>query len=191
MTYYKTVPESEEKLQEYRNKAASQESRIASFFELNPDGEFTPWEVQSLVFVGKTPITSVRRSMSDLARLDPSDPDYIPLLIKTDHMKEAGIYGRRSHTWKLNKRYYETLRAMKEIMTPENAQEGQSEEIKKYPTPTTIEPPKSKNGLILEPLLFDVPATGYRCEVCNRILSDPKSIDRGMGPVCNHNCSMP
>jgi hypothetical protein len=180
MTYYKTVPESEEKLQEYRNKAASQESRIASFFELNPDAAWTPWEVQSLVFFGKTPITSVRRSMSDLTRAG--------ILTKTGQLKEAGYYGRRSYSWKLNKKYHSAMQVRDKILAPLDAQEGQSEEIKKYPVPTTIEPPKSKNGLILEPLLFDVPATGYRCEVCNRILSDPKSIDRGMGPVCTGRC---
>ncbi len=181
--HYNTTHESGDKLQEYRNKAASQESRIASFFELNPGEAWTPWEIQSLVFKTKTPITSVRRSMSDLTK--------VGILTKTEHLKEAGNYGRRSYAWMLNENYYESLRQMEGILAPVEAPGNDPEEERKYPYPTATDPVKSENGLNTQGTLFDVPKVGHRCEICNRILSHPKSIDRGIGPVCNHNCSMP
>lgn len=179
MSYHDTA-KAGANLQEYRNKAASQESRIASFFELNPGEVFTPWEVQSLVFKTKTPITSVRRSMSDLTK--------VGILTKTEHMKEAGNYGRRSYAWMLNENYYESLRQMEGILAPQEAPGNDPKEKRKYPYPTATDSVKSENGLNTQGTLFDVPKVGHRCEICNRILSHPKSIDRGRGRVCNGKC---
>jgi len=178
--HHNTTNETGEKLQEYRNKAASQESWIASFFELNPGEVFTPWEIQSLVFTRKVPITSVRRSMSDLTK--------VGILTKTEHLKEAGNYGRRSYAWMLNENYYGTLQEMDSIMAPQESPGGLIGEKRKYPIPTATDPVKSENGLNTQGTLFDVPKVGHRCNICNRILSHPKSIDRGIGPVCSGKC---
>ena len=167
--HHNTTHESGTKLQEYQNQAASQESKIASFFQLNPGEYWTPWEIQSLVFKTKTPITSVRRSMSDLTK--------VGILTKTEHLKEAGNYGRRSYAWMLNEKYYETLQAMEEIMAPVEAPGSDSKDITRNPVPTITDPPRSDNGLNSQGTLFDVPIVGHRCEICNRILSNPKSID--------------
>ena len=43
-----------------------QSDKIMIYFNNNPGKEFTPFEVLNVVFNGRTPITSVRRSMSDL-----------------------------------------------------------------------------------------------------------------------------
>lgn len=177
---YHDTAKAGEKLHEYRNKAASQESRIASFFELNPGEIFSPWEIQSLVFKTKTPITSVRRSMSDLTK--------VGILTKTEHLKEAGNYGRRSYAWMLNENYYESLRQMEGVLAPQETPGNDSEEKRKYPYPTATDPIKSEIGLNTQGVLFDVPKVGHRCEICNRILSHPKSIDRGIGPVCSGKC---
>ncbi|KKL81902.1 hypothetical protein LCGC14_1990080, partial [marine sediment metagenome] len=169
-----------DKLQEYQNQAASQESKISSFFQLNPGEIFSPWEVQSLVFKTKTPITSVRRSMSDLTK--------VGILTKTEHLKEAGNYGRRSYAWMLNEKYYETLQAMDAIMAPVEAPVGDLKDNYSLRGIITTYAPRSDNGLNSQGTLFDVPIVGHRCNICNRILSNPKSIDRGIGPVCNGKC---
>lgn len=94
MTYYNTTQETGQDLREFQQKAQTQDSTIATFFELNPGQMFTPWEIQSLAFTPPAPpITSVRRSMNTLTRAG--------LIEKTRHLKEVGEYGRRSFAWRL------------------------------------------------------------------------------------------
>ena len=110
--HYNTTNEKGETLEGYQKQTASQNNRIACFFEANPGEIYTPWEVQSLVFYATTtPITSIRRSMSDLTKAG--------ILTKTEHRKEAGHYDRRSYAWTINERYRETLGIMQEIFDPE------------------------------------------------------------------------
>lgn len=178
MSFHNTTDEKGEQLNKYENQAASQETKIASFFELNPGEIFTPWEVQSLVFYKtKTPITSVRRSLSDLTRAG--------VLTKTEHMKEAGNYGRRSFSWQLNETYYKSLQAMQEILAPVEPPEEAAEDIRPEITTTPTDPVGAKNEPKTQGLLFQVPTIGQTtCMKCGKPLSDPKSVARGMGPVC-------
>lgn len=99
--HYDTTKASRKELEQYNKQTATQDNRISCFFESNPGEAFTPWEVMTIVFSPPMPpITSVRRSMSDLTKAG--------ILTKTTHKKEVGYYGRRSYAWTLNEKYRET-----------------------------------------------------------------------------------
>ena len=74
-------------------KAVKQEDIVIDFFRRYPDKEFTPWEVlESCPHMKHTPITSVRRAMTNLTKDG--------LLVKTQN-KRVGTYGAKSYTWRL------------------------------------------------------------------------------------------
>lgn len=73
-------------------KAVTQEDVILSFFKAYPDCDFTPPEVLKACFNDNTPITSVRRSMTNLTN--------IRHLEKTD-IQRIGLYGTPNYTWRL------------------------------------------------------------------------------------------
>ena len=73
------------------NNAISQQKLILKFFQEN-GGVRSPDEINLLV-LPNSPITSIRRAMTNLTQAK--------LLIKTDHMV-LGQYGKPVHTWKLN-----------------------------------------------------------------------------------------
>ena len=88
--HYDTTKANPEELEQYNKQTATQDNRVVCFFESNPGAEFTPWEVLYIVFpYPGPPITSVRRSMSDLTKAG--------ILTKTEHKKMAGGYNRRSY----------------------------------------------------------------------------------------------
>jgi len=74
------------------SKCLTQEELILKFFKTAKDGEYTPFEIDRIVFNHTIPITSVRRSMTNLTKRE--------LLIKTEN-KKPGIYGMVNYTWKL------------------------------------------------------------------------------------------
>ena len=111
-TFHNTTNETGEKLQSYEAKAYSQDQQVADFFTCHPGELYTPWEIQNLVFKHpRPPITSVRRSMSNLTRDG--------ILTKTTEKKMVGVYDRASYCWTINQRYYETLMAMDIVFAPE------------------------------------------------------------------------
>ena len=89
--FYNTTNETNPDLTEYRNKALNQDERVLELFRARIQASYTPSEVLSAAF-DRTPITSVRRSMSNL-----TDEGR---LVKTDGKRE-GIYGRLEHVWVL------------------------------------------------------------------------------------------
>jgi len=72
--------------------AESQNRAILRFFGFSRDGHFTPDQIWAIRFGKKIPITSVRRSISDLTRAG--------YLEKTKHLV-MGIYGRPVHLWRV------------------------------------------------------------------------------------------
>lgn len=74
-----------------RERIRGQNRRILKFFENNSSGRFTPFEVSNIGDI-PGPITSIRRSISDLTKAG--------YLVKTNHMKE-GDWGVNNHTWQL------------------------------------------------------------------------------------------
>ena len=74
------------------DNAKKQNDKIMILFKNSPGQEYTPFEVMNIVFKGKTPITSIRRAMSNLTR------DF--KLLKTDTQRK-GMYGKLNYCWKL------------------------------------------------------------------------------------------
>jgi hypothetical protein len=203
MTYFNTNRQTGDRLKQYQTQAATQDNKIANFFTLYAGEAFTAWEVQSLAFtIGKDrpPITSVRRSMTTLTKAG--------ILTKTDILKEAGQYGRRSYAWILNEKYRETLNAMEEILGDESLEDPDKQEKlpRDHPdlqnkdmigalvnlldqTFESSKSPLSSSQLYINGMEPPEPADELlRCGRCGRPLSNPKSIAQGLGPVCMGRC---
>ena len=94
--FYNTIdlPESELKVRQL--KAGSQNAKILRWFREFPNESFTPFDILKYCFDGrgywKSPITSIRRGISDLTKLG--------YLEKTKE-KRAGEYGELNYCWKL------------------------------------------------------------------------------------------
>lgn len=91
--YYNTTDLVGDELRERIANAASQEKKVKAFFEGHPEKQFTPFEVRDAIFSGGTPITSVRRAITNL-----TDEE---VLKKTDNQRE-GLFGEPNHLWTLN-----------------------------------------------------------------------------------------
>lgn len=92
--YYNTTNLVSMKLKEAILNAETQNEKIKVFFQSKPNELFTPCEVLKCVFDNKIPITSVRRSMTNLTNSH--------VLEKTNAQK-IGIYGKVNYCWKLKK----------------------------------------------------------------------------------------
>jgi DNA replication protein DnaD len=92
--YYNTNNESGQTLKESKKKTETQEDKILEFFQEFPFLDLNPFDIQHRVFNDSTPITSVRRALTDLSNKGK--------LIKTNRVVN-GIYGKNNHTWKLAK----------------------------------------------------------------------------------------
>jgi len=75
-----------------RIKADAQSRLILAFFRMHEGELFTPFEVLKALSYDPMQITSVRRSITDLAQAG--------LLLKTDVMK-PGALGASNHCWRL------------------------------------------------------------------------------------------
>jgi predicted transcriptional regulator len=90
MAYYNTTRETGDQLKVSWKKTENQDDQIMEYFRVH--GEATPSEVWvNLMKTNDTPITSVRRSITNLTSSN--------LLIKTDK-KRDGIYGRPEYVWR-------------------------------------------------------------------------------------------
>jgi len=93
MGYYNTLGETGEVLKSSTQKAETQTDRILKFFEDNPVASYSPSLVHFNVG-GKSPLTSTRRSMSDLTKEGK--------LEKTEY-KSKGAYGKYECCLRLNR----------------------------------------------------------------------------------------
>lgn len=93
MAYYNTTQEEGQQLIQFEENAEVQEKLVLEFFKKHPAYAFTPYECMDFLRLPDVPITSIRRSITDLTGKD--------LLIKTGK-KKIGKYGRPNFTWKLN-----------------------------------------------------------------------------------------
>lgn len=93
MSFHNTNNESGIELGESIVKAIRQEELILEYFKLHPQDKFTPFEIQSALGLMATPITSIRRAITNLTADDK--------LIKTDKQK-VGDYGKKNFCWRLN-----------------------------------------------------------------------------------------
>jgi hypothetical protein len=92
--YFNTTAVKDQELKLFKGKANDQTGKILEYFK-KVNKEMTPSEVWTNLFdVDNTPITSIRRSMSNLSKGITSP------LIKTTKQK-TGLYGRPEYIWKL------------------------------------------------------------------------------------------
>jgi len=89
--YYNTNSLEFEELAKRDCLALTQEEKILELFQKTKD-DFTPFEVHKLIFTNKTPITSIRRAMTNLTHDNK--------LIKTD-IQRRGDFGNLCYAWRL------------------------------------------------------------------------------------------
>jgi hypothetical protein len=68
MNYYNTTNESGEQLEVFKKKAQTQSDKILEFFKDQPAVEYGASSIHLALFGHDTPITSVRRSITDLVK---------------------------------------------------------------------------------------------------------------------------
>ena len=90
MTYFNTTHATDETLRRYEEKADSQSQIIFDYLRKNKEFGFTPEELGA-IFPAGTPITSIRRALTNLTNQG--------LIIKTV-TKRKSKYGRFAHCWK-------------------------------------------------------------------------------------------
>lgn len=87
--YHNTTNETE-RLAEYDTKAKTQDEIVYELFKIHK--ELTPSQAYKLFRSDLTPLTSIRRSISNLTKED---------RLERTEMKKDGIYGRKEYVWKL------------------------------------------------------------------------------------------
>lgn len=91
-TYHNTNHETGTTIAASHLNAHQQQAIVLAFFERNPGGTFAPHEVHAAVADSGTPLTSIRRAITNLTTCG--------RLEKTREMR-AGTFGKQVHTWKL------------------------------------------------------------------------------------------
>ena len=94
-SYFNTTGAQGALLKAHERQAKSQEELILEYFKTRPGMEYSPSQVRKYLNLTGAPLTSIRRAMSNLTEQR--------TLRKTDRQVK-GPYGRREHTWTLNRR---------------------------------------------------------------------------------------
>lgn len=92
-SFYNTIEASGQQLIDFEQKAQTQEELILSCFKQYNKTDVTPDEVQDLLRLFNTPITSIRRAITNLTKQGK--------LIKTTNQRK-GRYGKMTYAWKIN-----------------------------------------------------------------------------------------
>ena len=92
--YYQTTPLSADQKTEYKSKASTQSQIIFDFMDKQRGVAYTASELLKLLFPSNVPITSVRRSLSNL---------YSSQSITKNEDTRMGLYGRPERTWQVDK----------------------------------------------------------------------------------------
>lgn len=91
-SYHNTLPIVDEKeLDKREEKAKGQDKQILEFFESHKHESFTPAQIH-LLFAQKWPLTSVRRSLTNLSKAG-------KLLVTGE--KRPGYFGEPNNCWRL------------------------------------------------------------------------------------------
>ena len=90
MAYYNTTRQKGEQLKVSWKKTKSQDDKVMEYFHAH--GKGTPSEVWIYFRDSNVPITSIRRSITNLTNSN--------LLSKTNNKKE-GVYGRPEYVWEI------------------------------------------------------------------------------------------
>ena len=92
--YYNTTNLAGVELMQEHQNSKTQDGRIILFFQSNQSKLFTPFDVLDRVFNNAIPITSVRRSITNLEKKGS--------LLKCFEQR-VGIYGKKNYCWTFNK----------------------------------------------------------------------------------------
>ena len=99
MNYYNTTKEKGKDLEQYQAKAKTQDQKILDIFKRHK-AEYSASQIWGMLS-RECPITSVRRSLSNLSKeFDALGYQVDNLLIKTEN-KIKGIYSRNEYKYKL------------------------------------------------------------------------------------------
>jgi hypothetical protein len=90
-SYFNTNAENGGALSVSKERAIRQQNRILSFFMSFPGQNFTPEEIHKALYGDNTPLTSVRRAITNLTQAGK--------LVKTDDMKVSS-FGKKTHSWR-------------------------------------------------------------------------------------------
>ena len=85
MSYYNTTQEQGEQLAIFKKRAKKQDDKILEFFQDNPMVEFGASQVWNALFYNSVPITSVRRSVTNLVQDNK---------LEYTGRKRKGVFGR-------------------------------------------------------------------------------------------------
>jgi hypothetical protein len=93
MSYYNTTSLIGGNLLKEIKSAKTQEDKITIFFKSRALSYLTPSDILRAVFDSSTPLTSIRRALTNLTR--------DKVLVKTDKQK-IGSFGKPVYCWRLN-----------------------------------------------------------------------------------------
>ena len=91
-SFHNTIGAAGQRLLQFDNQARSQEARIYNYLVSKPWEWFTPTAVQLILFSERTPITSVRRAITNLEKQGKIE--------KSPSANAMGPYGKQCHTWR-------------------------------------------------------------------------------------------
>lgn len=91
-SYHDTVPAKNHDLDQFEAKAKAQDDIILAFFKKHPFEAFTPFQVHRMSGLEKCPITSIRRSMTNLTKKGH---------LRTIKQTTREQYGRDNRQWTL------------------------------------------------------------------------------------------
>jgi Fe2+ or Zn2+ uptake regulation protein len=94
MAYYNTTRETGDQLKLFVKRAKRQDEKMLEFLRKHPNKRYTPEALRLWVFGEdtKTPITSVRRALTNLKDRG--------LVVKSETADGIGDYGNHVHTWR-------------------------------------------------------------------------------------------
>ncbi len=90
--FYNTNKTTGTELKEAKKRNLAQAEKILKFLSEHPNIKFTACRIHKYLFNDNTPLTSTRRSLSDLKNAG--------FVVKLDQMVK-GVYGRNVHLWKV------------------------------------------------------------------------------------------
>ena len=91
-SFHNTIDLHSHELTDAKHKARSQQDIILDYFQRYPDSWATPFEIQMNLFTKMTPITSIRRAMTNLTNAGK---------LRKTHVKVVEKWGAWNHKWRL------------------------------------------------------------------------------------------
>lgn len=89
-SYYNTTHENPEMIKGFIKICKSQEELIQNYFLIHSEKDFSPDEIKQNLKLNYTPITSIRRAITNLTKRG--------VIFKTNK-KKIGNFGRMTYTW--------------------------------------------------------------------------------------------